>query len=149
MSLDISIYLGIASLSVSFITLLTTQWRYSLINSKELEKRLSTVESHTMTPEERKCLNDIKIKTDLLWSIIEDELPKILKRDDTPLFDFYLDKLMTKKDFNNKELKEFLDLTDNEIKTAIESKDRVRFTTLSLLKARIMYSLIEKGEVCK
>lgn len=134
----LSLAVSLASFSLALVVQI-------IKSSRELEKRLTKLESSMITPEERKCLYDTKIKVDLLWNAID--FSKILIKDETPLFDAFLIDLSSNKKMNKSDINRMIDLTEDEMKKSIENNDKFRFAMLSFLKARLIYKLKEVDDV--
>ena len=91
--------LSLLGIAVSFIAILFTFFKASRDDVKELEHRLTKLEtcqtSLGFTEIDRKCLQELKVKSDIIWGIFETEFPKFIQRLTTPLHDTLLKKVST------------------------------------------------------
>ncbi len=88
MHLTPELLLGILGVVIAVISMV-----YSWVNSgKEMESRLTALESNQFTAEDRRDLYAIDTKMQTIWKFFERDLPAALRSPHTPELDLLLDK---------------------------------------------------------
>jgi hypothetical protein len=120
-------------------------------SAKELEHRLTVLETGKYNEEDRKCLLDTAFKVGVLWTSVLKDFPALMKRESTPRFDALLDK--AKKNIHSltqKEVKELITFLDAEYEAAKESTTPGRGAIAAFYRAVFKSELEGNGkDACK
>lgn len=145
MSAEINLLLSAIGTLTAISSAIYVLFRTSKMDTKDTEKRFSALterlgklELSQMTPKERLCLQDISLKMNLFWSIIEKDFPKLLKQETTPELDVLLDKI-TNGPLTTEEHSRLVHLLDVEYNKATAIEDSGRAMALALYKATLTY----------
>ena len=137
----------IISFGLSLFALLYSIYKGSAANMKELENRITTNEQYRFTKEDRDCMNEMKLKVDLFWSVVEKEFPKILVRHETPEFDKLLNKASDGLDkLSLEELSRLSSTLKSQYKIAKEEENPGRAMAIALYKGVVEEFIREKNE---
>lgn len=80
-------------LAIAGVVIATISMVYSWVNSgKEMESRLTALESNQFTAEDRRCLYGVDVKMQTIWRFFERDLPAVIRSPHTPELDLLLDK---------------------------------------------------------
>lgn len=137
--------LSIAGLLLAVISLYISRQDKGTEAVKDLEHRLTELESNRFTTEDRQCLQDLELKMSLFWSIVEKEFPRLLVQADTPVLDVLLMKAhrVGIATFTPTERQQLLDNLDVEYINAIEREDSGRAMAISLFRATLLYRKVQ------
>ena len=139
-------FFAVSALAISIVTLI----RSFMKDDKSLENRITALEGAKMTPDERKCLNEVNVKVGLLYGILVKELGQSLKQDSTPEFDELLESLSLSKPANDEQTLKLLGNVDREYVAAVASENTGRRLALALLRGMLELDLgiLKPEDVC-
>lgn len=130
--------LTLVGLFLSSISLVYTFLRNRFKDIKELENRLTRLEEHQFTPEDRTRLRELDVKVGIFWGVIEREAPKILRQRLTPHLDALLAKAeggISKLSRNEQiELKKLLEEQYDKVVNSGDIEDPGRALVMALYK---------------
>ena len=144
--------LAVVGIGVSVFSVLFGVYTYSKSNTKELEKRLVTLEQNSFTKEDRVCLSQLDLKMGLFWTIVEEDFPRLLRKMHTPIIDKLLDLAHEKKleNLSKVELEELMKRLDIQYINALELEDSGRAMAIAIYRIPVKYWAGERGNgVCK
>jgi hypothetical protein len=118
-------YIGSAiGVIVAIASFIVARARASVTDTRELEHRLTQLETNQFTKEDRQCLRDNDLKMKLFWGVVEKEFPKLLKQHRTPMVDKLLTKAAMGLDkLTPNETSKLMKALDNEFNIAVSQKN--------------------------
>jgi hypothetical protein len=107
----------------------------------EFERRITLLEQSQFTTADRKCLQNMDVKMELLWEAVKDDFPGLLKHVNTPRYDALLDKAHDDiKMLTDEETEELLGLLRAEVELAkrTEKRKQVERAAIASLYATVV-----------
>ncbi len=139
--------LSVASILLAIISIYLSRRDKGTETVKDLEHRLTTLESNRFTSNDRQLLQDLELKMGLFWGIVEQEFPRLLIQKSTPALDILLARVHNVgiSACTPAEQQQLLDKLDIEYILAIEKEDSGRAMAISLFRATLIYHT-EQGD---
>lgn len=133
--------LSIASILLAVISLYMSRQDKGTEAVKNLEHRLTALETNRFTASDRQCLQDLELKMSLFWTIVEKDFPRLLIQKSTPALDVLLIKSHSTGiiSLSLDELDQLLDRLNTEYINAIEQELSGRAMAISLFRATVLY----------
>jgi len=119
------ILISLGGLTISAISLYISLQKTSKETVKDLEHRLTELESSIFTTEDRRCLTETTVKINEMWRMVMKDFPDIIHHDDTPVYDKLLKK--AKVDIQSLTLNErnsLKEMLNNEYSEAVRKRDK-------------------------
>ena len=148
--ISLELVLSVIGLLIALSSFYYARKDRSTLGAKELENRLTAIETSQFTQEDRQTLTDLELKMGLFWGIVEKEFPRLLVQENTPALDVLLMKAYHAGigAFTVTECQDLLDKLDYEYIQAIENEDSGRAMAISLFRATLVYRKERDNTTC-
>lgn len=137
----VELVISLIGLTISLVSFYFARKDKGVEQVQSIENRLTSLESNQFTQEDRNCLNELDMKMNLFWGIVEQEFPRLLVRSNTPTIDILLIKASKSgvDSLSATEHKELIERLNVEYVNAIEIEDSGRAMAISLFRATLLY----------